>query len=192
MSDFTIISSKNDVVLSKSNIKNNSYRISFIIHAGKFVDLRDHINLTLYSTLLSINQDVFEDIIVTPLPDPNEAYVEMKLRQIAKDLNMAPRYIGTKVKILYDTNTGAACIVGNNANLNVPDGYAEAKCAYSQLFCFWNETKDQIVVQYDFEITDESLPANLPDKLKNFSALLMKKVFIAMKAHKELELSKSI
>jgi len=187
---YSVISSKHNVILSRSKESRHTYRIQFALKSNTKLCPHEHVNLSLYDTLFQLNKDVFERIDVVLRDDKQSAEVVMFLKQFGKEFGLKPRFICSEATLVNHTNNPFACIVGRSVpildGLNV-DGYDEIICNDSRLFAFWDETQSSLIVQYDFSICQDSHDS-IPETMRDFSALLLKKVFIRMKEYKDIEI----
>lgn len=187
---YSIISSKNDVLLCRNKNLENEYQIKFSIKSNKIINPCEHINLDLYNILLKVNSDVFDDIVVNKIDD-NKAIITLFLKQFGKEYGLKARYINNYVELLNINDKNFACIVSKTTdihpNINI-ENYDEMICNSSRLSSFWNNETNELIVQYDFKLDDNSVE-KLPKSMKDMSALIMKKVFIRMKTYKENEIN---
>ena len=183
--DYNILSSKNDVILFKSKNENNSYRISFNISSATIlkenIKPNKYVNLKLYEILEFLNKDVIEKIEYKKLENENDSYLILfKFNHLGKEFGMKKKYMLTTVKFVNSNDNNYAGIVSKYAKLenNEISDYDEIKCENSNLLAFTYE--GGIGVYYDFkiEVLDE-----LPNYMKDFGAMLMKKIFIRMREY---------
>lgn len=183
--DYNILSSKNDVVLYKSKTTNNSYRISFNITSplisNNDIKPSKYVNLQLYKLLEVLNQDVIEKIEITSEDNDSESYfILFKFNHLGKEFGMRKKCMYTKVQFINSNNNGCAGIVSKYASVdkNILRDYDELVCENSNLLAF--RYQDGIGVYYDFKI---EIQEDLPHYMKDFGAMLMKKIFIRMREY---------
>lgn len=181
--EYNILSSKNDVILYKSKSENNSYRISFNINTKKEnnadINPNRYININLYELLETLNKDVIEKIDISSVNDEIDSYLILfRFNHLGKEFGMKKKYMLTTVKFINTNDNNCCGIVSKYTRLNDKslDDYDEIICENSNLLAFKYE--GGIGVHYDFkmELLDE-----MPNYMKDFGALLMKKIFIRMR-----------
>ena len=183
--EYSIISSKNDVTLYKSKIDNTNYRISFNINVPESLKHKvipnKYVNIKLYETLESMNKDVIEKIDIIVNNDEIDTYLVLfRFNHLGKELGMKKKYMLSKVKFVNTDNYNCCGIVSTSAKLDSIEltDYDEIICENSNLLSFIHE--GGIGVHYDFKL---DLMQELPNYMKDFGALLMKKIFIKMREY---------
>jgi len=181
--EYSIISSKNDVTLYKSKIDNTNYSISFNINVPESLKQKirpnKYVNINLYETLENINKDVIEKIDVIKNKDEADTYLILfRFNHLGKELGMKKKYMLSKVKFVNSDNCcGIISTSTKLDNIELTD-YDEIICENSNLLSFIHE--GGIGVHYDFKL---DLMQELPNYMKDFGALLMKKIFIKMREY---------
>jgi len=181
--EYSIISSKNEVTLYKSKIDNTNYRISFNINVTESLKQKirpnKYVNINLYETLENINKDVIEKIDVIKNKDEADTYLILfRFNHLGKELGMKKKYMLSKVKFVNSDNCcGIISTSTKLDNIELTD-YDEIICENSNLLSFIHE--GGIGVHYDFKL---DLMQELPNYMKDFGALLMKKIFIKMREY---------
>jgi len=184
--NYNIISSKNEVVLYKSKNEINSYRISFNITSQTIVKENikpnKYINLKLYEILETLNKDVIEKIDYKNLENEEDSYLILfKFNHLGKEFGMKKKYMLTTVKFINSSDNSCAGIISKYAkieNSKEISEYDELRCENSNLLAFIYE--GGIGVYYDFKI---EILEELPNYMKDFGAMLMKKIFIRMREY---------
>jgi hypothetical protein len=154
-------------------------------------------NFDIYKQLLSLNQDIIDDIYVAEVyGEPDSRFVIMLLKQVSASLGINKKYVASKVTYSESPTKQWVAMEGHGVKLtdtgiDVPTKYERLDCVYSRLvICHQPEAK-QFLVQYDFEIIDpklKELGMSLPKAVTDMGALIMKKAFIRMKEFKATEI----
>lgn len=200
-SDYTVVSSKNNAILSRHNDNSMCYRVQFKINRNDNVAInpKDHITFDTYQDILRLNSDMLDDISIENIPgEPNTKYVMMQIRPVGKAFGIKGKYIISKINMIHPEDKACAGLVGASATLSEtntfrpnPD-YEELVCESSSLFAFWSHTDSSMVVQYDFTLVDPNFQKHglkVPKAVSDMSALVIKKLFLRMKEYKERQIN---
>jgi hypothetical protein len=202
-SDYTVVSSKNNAILSRH--KNNSlcYRVQFkISHNGNSaIDAKQHITFDTYDEILRLNDDMLDDIKLEAIPgEPNSRYLMMQIKPIGQGLGISGKYVVSKINLIHPPDKNCAGLVGVSVPLSEtktfsPNAtYEELICENSSLFAFWSHSDASMVVQYDFTLVDPTFQKHglsVPKAVSDMSALIIKKLFLRMKEYKERQINSS-
>ena len=183
INNYNIISSKNDVMLYKSNKDANTYRISFNIDIPENIKYsikpNKYINLELYHLLEELNKDVIEKIDI--IHNENEVgsyFILFRFNHLGKEFGMKKKFMISSIRFIQTNNDNYSGIISQHTKINNLDlkDYDEIISENSNLLSFIHEKG--IGVHYDFKL---QLMQELPNSMKDFGALLMKKIFIRMR-----------
>jgi len=202
-SDYTIVSSKNNAVLSRH--KNNSlcYRVQFKIshNSGTAIDAKHHITFDTYEEIFRLNDDMLDDISLEDIPgEPNTKYLMMQIKPVGQGLGIRGKYVISKINLIHPPDKNCAGLVGVSVPLSETKtfspnaAYEELICENSSLFAFWNNSDSSMVVQYDFTLVDPTFKKHglsVPKAVSDVSALVIKKLFLRMKEYKERQINTS-
>lgn len=198
--EYTVVSAKNNAILSRSTKNNLCYRVQFKItsQCGVAIDPKCHITFDTYRDILRLNHDVLEDISLEEVPnEPNSRYVMMQIKPIGSSLGIKGKYIISKTSLIHPEGKNCAGLVGvsvpisNTKTLTPNPQYEELICENSSLFAFWNDDDCSLVVQYDFTLSDPNFSKHglkVPRTVSDMSALVIKKLFLRMKEYKERQI----
>lgn len=183
ISNYSIISSKNDVMLYKSKKDSNTYRISFNIdipeNIRNNIKPNKYINLDLYHLLEELNKDVIEKIDIIQNENEIDTYfILFRFNHLGKEFGMKKKFMLSSIKFIQTNNDNYSGITSQHSkieNLDLTD-YDEIISEHSNLLSFRYEKG--IGVHYDFKL---QLMQELPSSMKDFGALLMKKIFIRIR-----------
>lgn len=198
--EYSIVSSKNNAVLLRSKNDSLSYRIQFKIESKIPLEPKQHIGFDMYNDLLKLNDDVLDDISIEQVIDePQARYVLMQIKPVGASLGIKGKYIITKVNLICPDDKKCVGLVGGSVELSQTSfqpnlAYDELVCTSSSLFAFWDDPNKCMVVQYDFTLMDPLFQKNglqVPRAVSDFSALLIKKLFLRIKEYKEKQITKT-
>ena len=201
--DYTIVSSKNNAILSRHKDNSMCYRVQFrICHNGDTaIDAKQHITFNTYQEILQLNNDMLDDICLEDIPgQPNSKYLMMQIKPIGQGLGINGKYVISKINLIHPPDKNCAGLVGVSVPLSetksfFPNNtYEELICENSSLFAFWNNEDASMVVQYDFTLVDPTFQKHglsVPKAVSDMSALVIKKLFLRMKEYKERQINSS-
>lgn len=201
--DYTVVSAKNNAVLSRNKDNSLCYRVQFKISRNDngFIDPKRHINFETYCDILKLNSDVLDDISLEIIPEePNARYVLMQIKPVGLSLGIKGKYIITKINLIHPNDKKCAGLVGSSVplfqskTLYPNPTYEELICENTNLFAFWDDNDKSMIVQYDFTLADPNFKKHglkVPRAVSDMSALLIKKLFLRMKEYKETQVNKN-
>lgn len=197
--DYTILSSKNNLVLLRNKNKKSCYRLQFNVLTDKFIEIKKFINFDIYKELYELNTDIIDEIKIEKIEnEPNSILMIMQIKPIANSLGIKGKYVVTKVNMICPENKNcvgfiASSIPISQTNFKAKEDYEELIYKDSNLFTFWDEKSKSIIIQYDFTVIDplyEKMNMEIPDVINNTGALIIKKLFIRIKEYKEIQLKR--
>jgi hypothetical protein len=200
-SEYTVVSSKNNALLSRHKDNNLCYRVQFRIcnSGGSAIDAKQHITFETYQEILRLNDDMLDDIKLEEVPgEPNSRFLMMQIKPVAQGLGINGKYVISKINLIHPPDKNCAGLVGVSVPLSetktfAPNAaYEELICENSSLFAFWNSSDSSMVVQYDFTLVDPTFQKHglsVPKAVSDTSALIIKKLFLRMKEYKERQIN---
>lgn len=198
MAEYTTVSSKNNAVLLRNKNDNLCYRIQFKINSNYPLDPKHHIGFEMYNDLLKLNSDILDDIsLETVSNEPLSRYVLMQIKPVGSSLGIKGKYIITKVNLVCPDDKKCVGLVGGSVDIGQTSfqpnmAYEELICTSSSLFAFWDENNKCMMIQYDFTLMDpifDKSGLQVPRAVSDFSALLIKKLFLRIKEYKETQIA---
>ena len=199
--DYTVVSAKNNAILSRHKANNMCYRLQFKLSRddGGAIDPRQHITFDTYKDIFRLNYDVLDDISLEEVPgEADSKFVLMQIKPVGAALGMKGKYIVSKVRLVSPEDKPCAGLVGASVPLSqvktfVPNpAYEELICDSTHLFAFWDDNTASMMVQYDFTLTDPTFKKHglpVPRAVSDTSALVIKKLFLRMKEYKERQIN---
>lgn len=202
-SEYTVVSSKNNAILSRHKKNNLCYRVQFKISRNDngVINPKHHITFDTYRDILLLNSDILDDISIEEVDgEPNARNVMMQIKPVGHALGIKGKFIVSKVNIVHPPDKDCAGLVGTSIPISetrtfTPNPqYEELICEHNHLFAFWSDSDSSMVVQYDFTLLDPNFKKHglsVPKTVSDMSALIIKKLFIRMKEYKEREVNNS-
>jgi len=140
------------------------------------LNLDELTSIKIYDLMKKLNEDIFEDILITNQKDKNEADILMLFKQFGKELGIGKKYLFVHTK--KTTNDNIIHIDSNSVSkkLELSKNYEEITSNYLELVVKNNE--DYIDINYKF---DMNINEDLPLYMENLIGFLMKKVFYRLK-----------
>lgn len=199
--DYTVVSAKNNAVLSRNKSNSMCYRVNFKVSRDDNgqIDPKHHITFNTYGDLLRLNSDILDDISLEDVPgEPNARYVLMQIKPVASSIGIKGKFIVSKVTLIHPGTKNCAGLVGASVPLKQtrtfsPNPYYEELiCENTNLFAFWDESDSSMVVQYDFTLVDPAFQKHglsVPRAVSDTCALIIKKLLLRMKEYKEVQVN---
>lgn len=175
-----IICSKDNIVLKRSE-DFDTFSMSFNLKNDK-VNLKQILNLKLYSLLYELNKDVIEKVEILSETETN-SIVLLVFKQFGADFGISKKYIclyteieTTENEIIMRSKTADTADI-DKKNLTGISKCEELSCPYINLFVSL-KSNTEASIEYVFNMQMEE---ELPIYMENMIGMLMKKILLRVK-----------